>query len=170
MSAPDDFTASSAGTGHSALRELVAQERAGKAFREEARTALRDASPLLERTLRENWDTGQGTRLRQILWSLYNGSGLLPLGYSLSGFDTDLARAIGAAINGRLALGADVEDTIKHLLEKAGEFGRFAEAMDQTPEPHVVIYPPSSVSPDSFRDLAASIEARAEFQRSPCGA
>lgn len=145
-----------------AIRQLREANQKASALRKSATADLERVAPLLTETLRDRWDTGQGTRARQLLWSLYNGSGLVALGYTCSGFDPELAEALAAAIRARLALGADVEDALKKILTDGGEFARFNAAADRTPEPHVVVYPPMPVSGETLRDLADSLEATAK--------
>ena len=56
----------------------------GHAFRntrqEQAARKLAEVTPLLTETLTHHWSTGQWTRVRHILWSLYSCSHLVNLG------------------------------------------------------------------------------------------
>lgn len=82
-------------------------------------------TPLLIETLTYHWSTGQGGRLRNILWSLYTCSHLVNLGDACSGLDTDLAEAVGTVINARLIFGPEVEPLLGEILRVSGEFVRF---------------------------------------------
>lgn len=120
--------------------------------------ALADAVPLLTETLSLHWTTGQGTRVRHILWSLYTCSHLVNLGDACSGLDRRLAEALSAAITARLILGPEVETVLHEILETSGEFFRFNREEAATPEHLPVIYPPASVSARAFREMAESLD------------
>lgn len=87
---------------------------------------LQEATPLLKETLSRHWSTGQGTRIRHILWSLYYSCGhLVNLGDACTGLDDNLADAVSAAINARLVFGPGVEPLLGEILRASGEFARF---------------------------------------------
>lgn len=94
------------------------------------------ALPLLTDTLRRDWTTGQGQRVRAI-WSLYGGSHPVGLGCARSGLDDKLGRVLGTAITARLEAGTAVEPMLKTVLEEFGELARFEEAAAKIPDrPH----------------------------------
>jgi len=101
----------------------------GHAFRnvrqEQAARKLAEVTPLLTETLTHHWSTGQGTRVRHILWSLYSCSHLVNLGDACSGLDANLAEAVGTAIHARLSYGPEVEPLLGEILRVSGEFARF---------------------------------------------
>ncbi len=113
---------------------------------EEAARKLVEVTPLLTETLTHHWSTGQGTRVRHILWSLYSCSHLVNLGDACSGLDTNLAEAVGAAIHARLIFGPEVEPSLGEILRVSGEFARFDREEAATPEGLPVIYPPTPAS------------------------
>jgi hypothetical protein len=123
--------------------------------------ALEVVTPFLVETLRYHWSTGQGTRLRHVIWSLYTCSHLVNLGDACSGLDTELANAMGAVIAARLALGPEVEDQLRYILDTSGEFARFDEVEKLTPENMAVIYPPNASHHKDLRRLADADEALA---------
>lgn len=143
------------------LSELAAQEKLACDFGSSARLALADATPKLMEVLEEHWSTGQGTRVRSLIWSLYNGSGLVQLGYTCSGLDPELGEAVAAAIRARLALGPDVEPILKEILENSGEMARMNAATDATPADQAILYPGPPASARSLRELADSVERQA---------
>jgi hypothetical protein len=109
---------------------------AGSVFRnvrqEQAARKLAEVTPLLTETLTHHWSTGQGTRVRHILWSLYSCSHLVNLGDACSGLDA--------------------------ILRVSGEFSRFDREETATPEGLPVIYPPTPASAETLRQLADSAE------------
>ncbi len=136
----------------------------GRAFRnvrnEQAAQKLAEVMPLLTETLTHHWSTGQGTRVRDILWSLYSCSHLVNLGDAYSGLDTNVAEAIGAAIYSRLIFGPEVESLLGEILRVSGEFARFDREETATPEGLPVIYPPTPASAEKLRQLAVAAERR----------
>ena len=131
---------------------------AGSAFRnarqEQAARKLAEVTPLLTETLTHHWSTGQGTRVRHILWSLYSCSHLVNLGDACSGLDAKLAEAVGTAIHARLKYGPEVEPLLGEILRVSGEFARFDREEAATPEGIPVIYPPFPESEKKLRQWA----------------
>lgn len=119
---------------------------------------LEAALPLLTETLRHHWSTGQGKRVRAIVWSLYGGDHPVGLGYALSGLDTKLARALGTAISARVEAGAAIEPFLKTVLEESGELRRFAEASAKIPDHLPTPYPPPDMSARELRELADALD------------
>lgn len=145
-----------------AFRQMT---RRGREHSEAALATLLEAEPRLTELLRSGYCTGQGSRARQLLWSLYNGSGLVQLGYTCCGFDTQIAKDLTAAIGARLAMGADVEEHLKRILVNSGEMARFHEEADRTPENRVIVYPAAPAAAEFLRDLATRIEEQEELAR-----
>lgn len=136
----------------------------GHAFRntrqEQAVRQLAEVTPLLTETLTHHWSTGQGTRVRHILWSLYSCSHLVNLGDACSGLDANLAEAVGTAILARLKYGPEVEPLLGAILRVSGEFARFDREETATPDGLTVIYPPTPASAETLRQLADAAERR----------
>lgn len=116
------------------------------------------ALPLLTDTLRQHWSTGQGKRIRAIVWSLYGGDHPVGLGYALSGLDDKLARAIGTAIQARVSAGAAVEPLLKTVLEDSGELRRYQEVAAKLPEHLPVPYPAPELTAAQLRELADALD------------
>ena len=119
---------------------------------------LEAALPILTDTLRLHWTTGQGKRVRSIVWSLYNGDHPVSLGYTLCGLDEVLGRAAGTAIRARIECGAEVEPLLKSVLEDSGEMRRYEEAEAKLPEHLPVPYPPPELSARDLRELADALD------------
>lgn len=119
---------------------------------------LEAALPLLTDTLRQHWSTGQGKRVRAIVWSLYGGSHPVGLGYALSGLDTRLGRAVGTAIMARIEAGPAVEELLKTVLEESGELRRYREAADKLTLDLPVPYPPPEMTAEDLRELADAVD------------
>lgn len=130
-----------------------------------AAETLDRALPLLLETLSSHWSTGQGTRTRHIVWSLYTCSHLINLGEVCSGLDTPLANALAAAITARLVIGPEVEPVLRELLKESGEFARFDEVARVTPDHLPVIYPPAPADSRTLRRLAEATDLRAARKR-----
>lgn len=124
----------------------------------EITAALEQTAPLLIETLTYHWSTGQGTRVRHILWSLYTCSHLVNLGEACSGLDRRLAEALATVVAARLILGPEVEPALREILRTSGEFARFYREENATPDHLPVIYPPSPVDARQLREMAASLE------------
>lgn len=129
---------------------------------EQAARKLAEVTPLLTETLTHHWSTGQGTRVRHILWSLYSCSHLVNLGDACSGLDANLAEAVGTAIHARLKFGPEVEPLLGEILRVSGEFARFDKAESATPPSLPVIYPLAPASAKTLRELADAMERQAQ--------
>jgi hypothetical protein len=103
----------------------------------------------------EHWSTGSGRRLRQIVWSIYNGRALVNLGDVLTNFDGELCEAV-ATLNHAKLCSVDMDDLLREVLKRSGEFFRYEEAERKTPEDEEVLYPPIQVSAERLRRLADS--------------
>jgi hypothetical protein len=119
---------------------------------------LEAALPLLTDTLRQHWSTGQGKRVRAIVWSLYGGDHLVGLGYALSGLDGKLGHALGTAIRARIELGAAVEPLLKTVLKESGELRRYEEAREKIPDHLPTPYPPPDMTARELRELADALD------------
>ena len=119
-------------------------------------------APLLVETLACHWSTGQGTRVRHILWSLYTCSHLVNLGSVCSGLDERLSRALATAITARLMQGAEVEPLILEILRKSGEFDRFDNVERATPDHLPVVYPSAATDSKSLRRMADAMDRLAK--------
>lgn len=151
-------------TDNSELSAAHAITHQSPANRASAETLYR-AFPVLLEALTSHWSTGQGTRTRHIVWSLYTCSHLVNLGDVCSGLDTPLAEALAAAISARLILGPEVESVLRQLLWQSGEFARFDEVAEVTPDHLPVNYPPASADSRSLRQLAEAVDLRAKDPR-----
>lgn len=121
-------------------------------------TAFVRAMPLLTETLTLHWGTGQGTRVRHILWSLYTCGHLVNLGEACSGLDRRLAEALATAIAARLIVGPEVERVLREILQNSGEFARFDREEAVTPDHLPVTYPPVSADARTLREMADSLD------------
>lgn len=131
--------------------------------------ALEQSIPLLTSTLARHWSTGQGTRVRHILWSLYTCSHLVNLGDACSGLDARLAEALATAVAAKLILGPEIEPGLRMILQDSGEFDRFDREEVVTPDHLPVVYPPAAVDARSLRKLADSIDRRNASRREGSG-
>jgi len=142
----------------------------GATLREERRRARQVAAasakvePLRTETLTFHWGTGQGTRVRHILWSLYTCSHTINLGDACSGLDGRIAEALLAAIAARLILGPQVESKLGDILRVSGEFARFDEMERSTPDHLPVIYPPPPADSQDLRQLADALDHLAKLR------
>lgn len=132
----------------------------GNTRQEQVAQKLAEVTPLLTETLTRHWSTGQGTRVRHILWSLYSCSHLVNLGDACSGLDANLAEAVSTAIHARLKFGPEIESLLGEILRVSGEFARFDREETATPEGLPVIYPPTPASAEKLRQLAVAAERR----------
>ena len=150
-----------------AMEDFAAEMRQIRAAKETAKIGLEEALPVIIEVLNHHWSTGGGRRMRQIVWSIWNGSTLVSLWDVLSGLDYKLGRAAAKLIEAKLAGALESDEILRRVLEDSGEFARYDEAAADTPEGEEVIYPPLAVSAERLRDLAdsaAAKEARTEAQ------
>lgn len=124
----------------------------------EIAAALKQAAPLLIRTLHDQWHTEQGTRIRQVLWSLYTSSHLVNLGKACTGLERPLADALLAAIGAHLILGPEAEPVFDSILRESGEIARFEEVERATPEHLPVIYPDFPLGLPALCQIAAAMD------------
>ncbi|MEO6738845.1 MAG: hypothetical protein ABIP20_01240 [Chthoniobacteraceae bacterium] len=118
---------------------------------------LNEALETIADCLKTGWSTGGGRRLRQFVWSLWNGFHLINLFDLASGLDGRLTDAVIVVFNAAM-VGGLREDQKRRVLEKSGEFVRWEQARAETPEDEDVLYPPFPMSTDGLRRLAHSAE------------
>lgn len=150
------------------LDEFAAMMRKSRERKEAAAAGLDEALATITAAIKEHWSTGSGRRLRQIIWSMYNGSTLVALGDVLTNFDTDLGGAVAKVINAKILGAIDDDDILRRVLKESGEFARYDAAAKDTPEYEDVFYPPIQFSANRLRELAgaaAKYEARIEAER-----
>jgi hypothetical protein len=140
----------------------VTRRPSGHAFtntrQEQAARKLVEVTSILTETLTHHWSTGQGTRVRHILWSFCSCSHLVNLDDACSGMDATLADAVGTAIYACLKYGSEVEPLLGEILHVSGEFARFDSEDTTTLEGLPVIYPPTPASAETLRQLAGAAE------------
>lgn len=109
--------------------------------RRNAMTELTDAMELLISACKHP-DTGNGRRVRDLIWSLYGDAHQINLCDTLSYLDLRMGEAVLAAIRARFILGGDCEDILRSILLESGEMARWNEAEARTPEGCQIVYPP----------------------------
>lgn len=148
--------------------EFTAQMRKVQDRKKAAAAGLDEALATITAAIKEHWSTGSGRRLRQIIWSIYNGSTLVALGDVLTNFDTNLGGAVAKVISAKILGAIDDDDILRRVLKESGEFARFDATAKDTPEDEEVFYPHVQASADWLRRLAESAtkhEARIEAER-----
>ena len=110
--------------------------------------------------LSDHWSTGSGRRLRQIVWSIYNGRTLVILGDVLANFDSELGEAVATLMHAKLC-GVSMDDLLREILQRSGEFARYEKVERETPEDERVFYPPLPLSAESLHRLARSANRQA---------
>ncbi len=140
------------------LDAFIALSRGEVRRRADIAANLDQAVPILTETLTLHWATGQGNRVRQILWSLYTCSHLVNLGDACSGLDARIADALLIVIAARLIVGPEVEPTLGRILRASGEFARFDELERSTPPNLPVLYPPPAADSRTLRELADAMD------------
>ena len=150
------------------LNEFAREMRRAKERRESvAPEKLNEALETIASYLKTGWSTGGGRRLRQFVWSLWNGHHLINLFDLSSGLDGRLTDAVIVVFNAAM-VDALSEKQKRRVLKESGEFARWEQACADTPENEEVLYPPFPMSPDGLRRVAHSAEQsdrRIEQQR-----
>ena len=150
-----------------AMNDFAAQMRQIKAHQQPVKADRDAALSVITQAIRHHWSTGGGTRLRQIVWSLWNGDTVVGLYHVLGGLDYELARPVAKLLEAWLVGAVDEDKYLRRVLTESGEFARYEQAQRDTPEGEEVIYPPLPMSADRLRDLAeaaTSKEARYEAE------
>lgn len=156
------------------MDEFAAQMRQIEQHKQAAKADLDAALTTITEAIRHHWSTGGGTRLRQIVWSLWNGDTVIGLYHVLGGLDYDLGRAVAKLLEAWIVGAVDDDKYLRRVLTESGEFARYDKVKRDTPEGEEVIYPPLPMSADRLRDLAEAAtskqaryeaEARAEDAR-----
>ena len=144
-----------------ARRDAISQEK------------LNEALKTVTDYLKTDWTTGGGRRLRQFVWSLWNGYHLVNLYDLSSGLDGRRTEAVVVIFHAAM-VDALSEKQKRRMMEESGELARWEQARAETPEDDVVIYPPFPMSTEELRRLAHSagqfdkrleLERRAEQER-----
>ena len=155
-----------------ALNEFAREMRRVKERKESVPPeTLNEALETISGYLKTGWSTGGGRRLRQFVWSLWNGFHLINLYDLSSGLDGRLTDAVIVVFNAAM-VDALSEDQKRLVLKESGEFARWEQASAETPEDEEVLYPPFPMSTDGLRRVAHSAEQsdrRIEQQRHPVG-
>jgi len=128
---------------------------------------LQEALATISDYLKTGWSTGGGRRLRQFVWSLWNGFHLINLYGLSSGLDGRLTDAVIIVFHAAM-VDALSEDQKRLVLKESGEFARWEQASAETPEDEEVLYPPFPMSTEGLRRVAHSAEQndrRIEKQR-----
>lgn len=107
--------------------------------------------------LSTGWSTGGGRRLRQFMWSLWNGHHLINLFDLSSGLDGPLTDAVNVVFRGAM-VGALSEEQKRGVLKNSGELSRWEATRAATPEDEEVLYPPFQIDAEELRKLAYSVE------------
>jgi hypothetical protein len=134
---------------HAAMRESEA--RLKSVSPEELDRALSTVTEFL----RCSWTTGGDRRVRQFVWSLWNGWHLVNLFDLSHGLDNKLTDAVVTIFHAAM-MGALTEDHLRCLLTESGEMRRWKEAERETPEGFEILYPPPPLDADGLRRLAES--------------
>ncbi len=118
---------------------------------------LGEALETISDYLKTGWSTGGGRRLRQFIWSLWNGYHLINLYDLSSALDGRLTDAVIVVFNAEM-VNALSEDQKRRVLKESGEFSRWEQARAKIPEDEEVFYPPFPMSTEGIRRLANSAE------------
>ena len=128
---------------------------------------LNEALVTISGYLKTGWSTGGGRRLRQFVWSLWNGFHLINLFDLSTGLDGRLTDAVIVVFNAAM-VDALSEDQKRRVLKESGELARWEQARAETPEDEEVLYPSFPMSTDGLCRLAHSAtqqERRLEQER-----
>ena len=156
------------GGKQAAIDSFAAQLRQIEEHKEAARADLDEALATITEGIRRSWNTGGGTRLRQVVWSLWNGDTLVGLYHVLGGLDYELGRAVAKLLEAWLVGAVDDDRYLRRVLTESGEFARYEEAQRDTPEGEEVIYPPLPVSVERLRDLAEAATSKQTRYEAEC--
>ncbi|MBE7157162.1 MAG: hypothetical protein INR62_01780 [Rhodospirillales bacterium] len=143
-----------------ALDNFATQLRQIKEHKQALRSELDAALTTITQAICQHWSTGGGTRLRQIVWSLWNGDTPVGLYYVLGGLDYELACPVAKLLEAWLVGAVDDDKYLRRVLTESGEFDRYNRAKEETPEGEEVIYPPLPISADRLRDLAEAATSK----------
>jgi len=136
---------------------LQVQDDAGRLSREAMAKFFATGTVLVDAMRHQS---GQAEKVRQIVWSIYTGSHLVPLGHACAGLDTKVAEAVAAVVTARLLVGAEIEEKLKILMTAAGEFTRCDEAEStQATKGLPLCYPIPMETSLRLRELAEVVEA-----------
>ncbi len=105
--------------------------------------------------LKTGWSTGGGRRLRQFIWSLWNGYHLINLYDLSSALDARLTDAVIVVFNAEM-VNALSEDQKRRVMKESGELTRWEQARAETPEDEEVFYQPFPIGGDRLRRMAFS--------------
>ena len=141
-----------------ALNEFAREMQRVKERKESVpRDKLGEALETITDYLKTGWSTGGGRRLRQFVWSLWNGFHLINLYDLSSGLDGRLTDAVIVVFNAAM-VDALSEDQKRRVLKESGELARWEQASTEIPEDEDVLYPPFPMSTEGLRRLAKSAE------------
>ena len=144
------------------LEGISAYEKKVRQRKEAARAGLDEALAAITATISEHWGSGSGSRLSQIVWSLYHRTHPVGLGDILSNFDAEHGLAVAKLLDAKMA-GVLDDAMIRRVLKESGELARYEAAERDTPQGGKVLYPPPPLSAAQLRrwaDAAASKEAQ----------
>jgi hypothetical protein len=107
--------------------------------------------------LRTGPGTGGGRRIRQFVWSIWNGWHLINLFDLSHGLDRKLTDAVIVLF--RAAMFDVLTDAQKRrILTDSGEFARWEACRDATPEEETALYPPPPLPAEDLMRLATSAQ------------
>lgn len=112
-----------------ALQSFFAATRQSRILANTSKAKLEEASPLLIQAIATG--SGQGAKIEEILWSVWNGDNKTGLCNSLTGLDSNLAEAVLALLAARAHMGGDADPAIKRIIDSSGS--QCPEAL--SPEP-----------------------------------
>jgi hypothetical protein len=118
---------------------------------------LQEALDTISDYLKTSWSTGGGRRLRQFVWSFWNGCHLINLYDLSSDLDGRLSDAVIIVFYAAM-VDALSEDQKRLVLKESGEFARWEQASAETPDDEEVLYPPFPMSTEELRRVAHSAE------------
>jgi hypothetical protein len=140
-----------------ALQSFFAASRKSAQARDAARERLTAAAPILTRAIRGG--SGQGVKVRAIVWSCWNGSHFVGLCDVLCGLDVDIADAVVSLIYARAHLSGDADELIREILCASGEWDAMERAGERVPEGCDFVYPLPLHSLPELRSTVRTMEA-----------